>query len=106
MKYGAPIAVMLTVTALAPVAAGAAAEVSAFQAAYAAATQAEQQAGALQNRWTVTEEALQQARKAAAAKQYDAATALARKAEALARLSVQQAEQQKTAWTAEADLVR
>ncbi len=69
-----------------------------FQSAYAAAQQAEQQAGALRDRWTPTEAALKQAKQAADAKNYDAATTLAREAETLAKISVQQARAQETAW--------
>jgi hypothetical protein len=69
-----------------------------FQAAYAAAQQAEQQAAVLHDRWTPTETALKQAKQAADAKHFDEATAFAREAEALAKVSVQQAEQQETAW--------
>jgi hypothetical protein len=69
-----------------------------FQAAYAAAQQAEQQAGALRDRWTVTEDALKQAEKAAEATHYDEAVALAQKAETLAKTSIQQAREQQTAW--------
>jgi hypothetical protein len=75
-----------------------AADQAEFQSAYAAAQQAEQQAGALRDRWTPTEAALKQAKQAADAKNYDAATALAREAETLAKISVQQARAQETAW--------
>lgn len=69
-----------------------------FAAAYAAAEKAEQDALAARNAWTVTETALQGAKKAADAKNYDQALALARNAEALAKASLKQAREQKTAW--------
>ncbi len=69
-----------------------------FAAAYNAATAAEQQAGALRNQWTPTEEALKGAKKAAAAKDYDQAVTLARHAEALAKASIAQATEQDKLW--------
>lgn len=75
-----------------------AADQAQFQTAYAAAEQAEHQAGMLHDRWTPTEAALKEAREAAAAQHYAEATALARKAEELAKLSIAQARQQQTAW--------
>lgn len=97
-------AAVLLVTAAVVAALGAsapaafAADQADFQAAYAAAEQAEQQAGTLRDRWTPTETALKQAKQAADAKHYDAATALAREAEALAKISIEQARAQDTAW--------
>lgn len=75
-----------------------AANQSDFQIAYTAAQQAEQQAAALRDRWTPTEAALKAAKHAAEAGKYDEATALAHEAEALAKLSIQQAQSQETAW--------
>lgn len=75
-----------------------AADQAEFQSVYAAAQQAEQQAGALRDRWTPTEAALKQARQAAEAKNFDSATSLAHEAEALARISIEQARSQETAW--------
>jgi len=69
-----------------------------FKAALAAAEAAEKDAGALKNRWTVTEQALAAARTAAAAGDFDTAVAQARQAEALARASVVQAKEQAEAW--------
>ena len=69
-----------------------------FNAAYAAAEAAENDAAALHNRWTTTEAALAAAKKAAAAGDFDAATAAAREAETLARASVFQATSEQERW--------
>lgn len=69
-----------------------------FVAAYAAAERVEQQAMALQNAWTTTEGALRAAKEAAAAEHYHEAVALARKAEAMARVSVAEAKEQRVLW--------
>lgn len=50
--------------------------------------------------WTITGETLDRAEKAAKAGRYDEATQLARRAAALARLSIAQAGKQQTAWHA------
>lgn len=71
-----------------------------FQTAYTAAEKAEQQAMAARNAWTVTETALKDAQKAAAAQKFDEAVALAKHAEALAKASLHQAKEQRTAWRA------
>ncbi len=93
-----PAAAGVAVLLAAAVPAALAADQAEFQSAYAAAQQAEQQAGALRDRWTPTEAALKQAKQAADAKNYDVATNLAREAETLAKISVQQARAQETAW--------
>lgn len=77
-----------------------AADQASYDAALKAAQAAEKQAGALDARWTTTEETLQEAEKAAAAQDYAKATALAQHAEALAKASIVQANEQKTAWRA------
>jgi hypothetical protein len=69
-----------------------------FKAAYAAAEAAEDEAGRLRNRWTVTEAALAEAKKAADKGDFDQATASAREAEALAKASIYQATSEKDAW--------
>jgi hypothetical protein len=69
-----------------------------YKAALAAAQAAEQQAGALKNQWTTTEQALSQAKKDAAAGDFDKATAAARQAEALAKASIAQSKEQAKAW--------
>jgi hypothetical protein len=69
-----------------------------FKTAYAAADAAEQQAGRLRNRWTVTETALAEARKAAGQGDFDHAIKAARLAEALAKASIFQAESEQEAW--------
>jgi hypothetical protein len=71
-----------------------------FDAAYAAAQSAEKEAGALKNQWTTTEQVLASAKKAAAAGDFDGAINQAKQAEALAKASIAQAEEQETAWKA------
>ena len=71
-----------------------------YKTALAAAEAAEQDAGALKNQWTPTEQALAAAKKASAAGDFDAAVAQAKEAEALARASIAQAKEQQTAWKA------
>jgi hypothetical protein len=71
-----------------------------FKAALAAAETAEQQAASLKNRWTTTEQTLAAAKKAAAAGNFDAAMEAAKQAEALAKASIAQAQEQETAWRA------
>jgi hypothetical protein len=78
--------------------ANAAGSQSDFETAYAAADAAEQEAGRLRNRWTVTETALAGARKAAGAGDFDHAMDMAREAEALAKASVFQSKSEKEAW--------
>jgi len=69
-----------------------------FRAAYAAAEAAENEAGRLRNRWTVTEAALAEAKKAADKGDFDQAIASAREAKALAKASIFQATSEKDAW--------
>jgi hypothetical protein len=69
-----------------------------FKAAFAAADAANKEAGALHNQWTVTATALTEAKKAADAGDFDRAIAAAKKAEALAKASVFQANSEKEAW--------
>jgi hypothetical protein len=69
-----------------------------YNTAYAAADAAEKEAGQLRNRWTTTEARLAAAKKAAAAGDFDAATAAARQAEALAKASIFQATSEKERW--------
>jgi hypothetical protein len=71
-----------------------------FKAAYAAADTAEREAGALRNQWTTTESTLTAAKKAAAAGNFEQATALSKEAEALAKASIFQATSEKDAWKA------
>jgi hypothetical protein len=71
-----------------------------FKAAYAAAEAANKQAGALRNAWTTTVSTLADAKKAADAGNFDAAVALSKEAEALAKASIFQAESEKQAWKA------
>jgi hypothetical protein len=92
-----PIALAILVALVAATPALAASEQD-FTAAYAAAEKVEQQALAMQAAWTTTEKTLKAAKKAADGKDYDHATALAHQAEALAKRSIRQAEEQKTAW--------
>jgi hypothetical protein len=69
-----------------------------FKAAYAAAEAANNEAGRLRNQWTVTAEALADAKKAAEKGDFDHAMASARDAEALAKASIFQATSEKEAW--------
>jgi hypothetical protein len=69
-----------------------------FKAAYAAADAAEKQAGSLRNQWLTTETALKGAKKAADSGDFDAATAAAKEAEALAKASIFQATSEKERW--------
>jgi lysozyme family protein len=71
-----------------------------FKAALTAALAAENDAGALKNQWTTTEQVLDAAKKAAAAGDFDTAVREARHAEALARASIAQAREQEGAWRA------
>jgi hypothetical protein len=78
----------------------AAASADEFKAAYAAAEAANTQAGALRNAWTTTVSILADAKKAADAGNFDAAVALSKEAEALAKASIFQATSEKDAWKA------
>jgi hypothetical protein len=69
-----------------------------YKAAFAAAEAAEKQADGLRNKWTTTEAQLAAAKKAAGAGDFDAATAAAREAEALAKASIFQATSEKERW--------
>jgi len=69
-----------------------------FKAAYAAAEAAEQEAGSLRNQWITTETALKTAKTQADAGDFDAATASAKEAEALAKASIFQATSEKDRW--------
>lgn len=80
-------------------ASAAAAPADDFNAAYAKAEAAEQQAGALKNQWTTTQAELKSAQTAAKAGNYDEAVKDAQQAEALANASIAQAKEQATIWT-------
>jgi hypothetical protein len=69
-----------------------------FKAAYAAAEATNKEAGRLRNQWTVTAEALTDAKKAADKGDFDHAVASAKEAEALAKASIFQATTEKEAW--------
>jgi hypothetical protein len=69
-----------------------------YTAAYAAAEAANKEAGALRNQWTTTAATLAAAKKAAAEGNFDSAVAASKEAEALARASIYQANEQKEAW--------
>lgn len=68
------------------------------EAALAAAQAAESEAIAAKAAWTPTEAALSNAKKALAAGKWDEAKAAANEAMTLAKLSVEQANEQKTSW--------
>jgi hypothetical protein len=98
-----PFSRMLLATMLLTAGAGsalAAASADEFKAAYAAAEAANRQAGALRNQWTTTVSTLADAKKAADAGNFDAAVALSKEAEALAKASIFQAASEKNAWKA------
>jgi multidrug resistance efflux pump len=69
-----------------------------YKAALVAAEAAEKQADQLRNKWTTTEAQLAAARKAASSGDFDAATAAAKEAEALAKASIFQAASEKERW--------
>ena len=69
-----------------------------FKTAYAAAEAANKEAGGLRNQWTVTADALADAKKAADKGDFDRAVASAKEAEALAKASIFQATSEKEAW--------
>jgi hypothetical protein len=69
-----------------------------FKAAFAVAEATEKEAGTLRNQWLPTEAALAAARKAAEGGDFDAATAQAKEAEALAKASIFQAISEKERW--------
>jgi len=71
-----------------------------FKVAYAAAEAANKEAGSLRNQWTVTAAALNAAKKAADAGDFDKAIASSKEAEALAKASIFQATSEKEAWKA------
>jgi hypothetical protein len=91
-----PLIFGLLVAASAPV--FAASSEADFTAAYAAADAAEKEAGNMRNQWLTTETALAEAKKAAAAGNFDQAVASAREAEALAKASIFQATSEKERW--------
>ena len=92
---GMILASVLLIAAAAPARAASEAD---FKAALAAAEAAEQEAGSLRNQWITTEATLKAAKKAADAGDFDAATASAREAEALAKASIFQATSEKDRW--------
>ena len=69
-----------------------------YKTALAAAEAAQKEAASLRNRWTTTESAFAAARKSAATGDFDAATASAKEAEALAKASIFQATSEKERW--------
>jgi hypothetical protein len=69
-----------------------------FNTAYAAAEAADKGAGRLRTQWTVTAEAMTDAKKAAEKGDFDRAIASAKQAEALAKASTFQATSEKEAW--------
>ena len=93
------IGAAILLLAAAPVAAALAASADDFKSAFAQAEAASKQAVSLKTGWTTTAGELIAAQKAAEAGDYDRAVALARHAEALAKASVAQADEQETAWT-------
>jgi uncharacterized membrane protein len=71
-----------------------------FNTAFAAADAANKNAGRLHNQWTTTQAALNSAKTAAEAGNFDAAIKAAQEAEALAKASIFQATSEKERWKA------
>ena len=94
----AVLAIVPVITLVAGATALHAASEADFTAAYAAAEAANKEAGALRNQWTTTGIALAAAKKAASEGNFDAALAASKEAEALAKASIYQANEQKAAW--------
>jgi hypothetical protein len=69
-----------------------------YVAAFAAAESANKEAGRLRNQWTVTQAALNAAKKAADSGNFDSALTSAQEAEALAKASIAQATSEKQRW--------
>jgi hypothetical protein len=90
--------VLATVLLTAGVGPALAASEADYKAAFAAAEAAEKQADQLRNKWTTTETQLAAAKRAAGAGDFDAATAAANEAEALAKASIFQATSEKERW--------
>ena len=93
----ARVSILLFVLSCAPMSAWAASEAEAKTSLDAARAE-ESKAKAAKAAWTPTEAALAAATKALAARDFDVAKASADEALALARRSIQQAEEQKSAW--------
>ena len=91
---------LLTVTGVmaATVASAAPATQAEYETAYASAAAAEHEAEILKQRWSPTEDALSTAKKLADQQKYDEALAMARRAETLAKISVQQNKEESAAW--------
>lgn len=89
------LAAMLLIAGALPAVAASEAD---YKATSAAAESAEKEAASLRNRWTTTEADLAAAKKAAASGDFDAATASAKEAEALAKASIFQATSEKERW--------
>ncbi len=99
MRSGALICIAL-VASLAVLAAPAlAASAEDFKAALIKAEAANNHAAELKNQWTTTGEAIAAAKKAADSGKFDEAIELAEQAEALAKGSIAQVEEQKKIWT-------
>jgi hypothetical protein len=69
-----------------------------YKAAYSAAEAANKEAGALRNQWTTTTVALNASKRAADGGDFDTAVESAKEAEALAKASIFQSNEQKDAW--------
>ena len=69
-----------------------------YKAAYAAADEANNQAGKLRNQWTTAVAALKGAKKAAEAGDFDKAVDLSKQSEELSKAAIFQSNQQKDAW--------
>jgi ribosomal protein L7/L12 len=98
MRYIAIVAMAFGMGGLGICAANAQAPAEAFKAAFTSAQAANKKAGELKNQWTTTGAALAAAKKAADGGDFDAATKLAKQAEAFATASIAQAERENKLW--------
>ncbi|MDN5937630.1 MAG: hypothetical protein L0H83_03110 [Salinisphaera sp.] len=96
--YKRTIASLLAALFMLPAMAGAQSTKADYRSAYQAAMAAHEKAVAHQSQWTATNEALASAEQAAHKGDYAEAADLARRARALARQAVKQAEQQDRLW--------
>jgi hypothetical protein len=98
MTHLSAVAVLSMVLVAGATSAYAASTEADYQAAYAAAEAANNEAGKLRNQWTTAVSALKDARVAAEAGDFDKAVADAKQSEALSKAAIFQSNEQKDAW--------
>lgn len=98
MRYSSIKLVVAAASCLAMAPAAFAASADDYKAAAAKAEAAIKDAHAIRNEWTTTQDEMKAAKKAADAGNFDEAVKHAQEAEALARVSVEQAKEQKKLW--------